>query len=302
MTKPRFLVVGNPIEHSRSPEIHTHFAAQFGIDMSYERALVPVDAFRDFVTRFAQTGGRGLNVTLPFKFDAHDFVTELDPLAASAQAVNTIALDSSSNSRGFNTDGGGLLRDLKDRHGQQVEGATVVMLGAGGAAQGVMGALLAERPALLLVANRTLGRAQDLVRAVQKRDQGQQLEVGETTVVKACALQALSGDPAELGLTDTLRPDLIINATSFGHVAQAKDEGLLISRVLGLSADWVGDAFCYDMTYGQGAVFHRWAEQLKQGAGADGLGMLVEQAALSFNIWHGVMPQTNELLVQMRNG
>ena len=301
MSEPRYLVVGNPIAHSRSPEIHAHFAAQFSISMSYERALVAVDGFADFVTQFAQAGGRGLNVTLPFKRDAHDFVDNLDPLARDAQAVNTIALDAEQGSRGFNTDGGGLIRDLKIRHHQEIAGASVVMFGAGGAAQGVLAALIAERPAAIWIANRTVEKAAALVQRARTN--------ASVTSLYACSLGARAGatgvrdkanEPVFVG---DARPDLVINATSFGHHAQEsrQDEAERVERELGVSAQWLDGAFCYDMTYGSGALFHRWAQRANPGASVDGLGMLVEQAALSFNIWHGVQPQTDELLAKMRD-
>ena len=276
-----FLVVSNPIAHSRSPEIHAAFAGETGVDMRYDKALVERNDFERFADEFAARGGRGMNVTLPFKVDAYRYVSQADPIAAGAQAVNTIAFDTDGTSRGSNTDGGGLMRDLKGRHGQDLAGRTVLLLGAGGAAQGVVEPLLADGPARLVVANRTLAKAEALIQHVGVRDLHGHAGRCE---LSACDLNAVAAAPG-------WRADLIVNATSFGHEQD---------QALPLDADWVGDAFCYDMTYGAGAVFYRWAADLRQGGCADGLGMLVEQAALSFEIWHGVLASTDPVYAQLR--
>ena len=248
--------------------------------MNYDRALIEPGGFAAFADDFAARGGRGMNVTLPFKADAFAYVARTDPLAAGAQAVNTIAFGPDGAS-GYNTDGRGLLRDLKDRHELRLAGSTIVLLGAGGAAHGVVEPLLAEGPARLVVANRTLAKAEALCAHALARDLDGH--------ARACELEA-SG-LAELAAEPAWRADLIVNATSFGH-DDAED--------LPLDANWVGDAFCYDMTYGAGARFHRWALALQQGRCADGLGMLVEQAALSFEIWHGKAPATDAVYAMLR--
>ncbi len=266
----RFLVVGNPIAHSRSPDIHRAFAAQFDLTIDYDKALVPMGEFAAFVSGFAAAGGRGLNVTVPFKGEAFELVDSASELAAAAAAVNTIKVEEDGRLSGFNTDGIGLVNDLS-RLGFALEGARVLLLGAGGAARGVALPLLRAGIAELVVANRTLDRAQALVAAHR--------DLAPSISMAAVDFASVS-QPA----------DIVINATSTG----------LQERQLPLPPTAVAGARCYDMSYGQAAGFARWAGQHGAAATADGLGMLVEQAAESFHIWLGRRPATAPVLTMLR--
>ena len=267
----RYLVVGNPIDHSRSPDIHRAFAAQFDDDMQYDKALVEPGDFDHFVDAFARAGGCGLNVTLPFKTDAFKYVDECDALASAAAAVNTIVLSNGEPSRGFNTDGVGLVADLTRRHGQDLQGKNILMLGAGGAAQGVIEPLLEAGAQQLVIANRTIAKAEALV--------AQRLALNS-----AAALSAVGFDGIQTA------PDIVINATSSGLSGGAE----LIDPV------WVAGAFCYDMSYGAAASFCAWAGQHGARQSVDGLGMLVEQAAQSYFLWRGRRPSTTPVLAMLR--
>lgn len=265
-----YLVVGNPIEHSLSPQIHAAFAVQTGQDVQYEKALVPVDGFAAFVDRFVAAGGKGLNVTLPFKLDAFAYVSERDALAQTAQAVNTIKVDGE-RVCGFNTDGVGLCRDLTQRLRLQLDGARILLLGAGGAARGIMQPLLQAGPRRITIANRTTAKAQAL----------------------AAAFAPLAGE-AEItavgldGVTDTA--DIILNSTSAG----------LSGGTVELPKGTYEGAFCYDLAYGPAAVFGAGSMAHGAAGASDGLGMLVEQAAESFSIWRGVRPQTRLVYAALR--
>ena len=262
-------VVGNPIAHSRSPEIHRAFARQRGIDVEYQAVRYEAGEFVSRTDAFRAAGGHGMNITVPFKGEAHLYAAALSDAAEKAGAVNTLSFTDGGN-LGDNTDGVGLVRDLKERHELPLKGANILILGAGGATRGVIEPLLGEDPASLTVANRTVAKTaelSDLWPAVQ----GQ-------------ALAEYSASPHDQTL-----PDLIINATSAG----LHGGGPL------LNPDWLSQAFCYDMTYGAGAEFAHWSNS--QGAAvADGLGMLVEQAAESFFIWSGERVQTQPVYEQLR--
>lgn len=266
----RYLVVGNPIGHSRSPEIHGAFAAQFGDEIQYDKAEVALDGFEAFVDAFARGGGCGMNVTVPFKNAAFEYVTQCDARASAARAVNTIKFEADGKSLGFNTDGAGLLNDLR-RHGVEIAGTTVLMLGAGGAAQGVLEPLLEAGPERLVIANRTLSRAAELAsRHAQDHPY--------------TSISAVGFDQIAPGA------DLVINATSIGLSADESP----------LSAAAVNNTFCYDMSYGAAAKFCRWALEHGAKTSVDGLGMLVEQAAESYFLWRGKRPQTQPVLDMLR--
>lgn len=269
---PRFAVIGNPIAHSRSPDIHARFGAQTGIALDYTRLLAPLDGFADTVSTFFAEGGQGLNVTVPFKLDAFELArTHLTERARAAGAVNTLwQVDGALH--GCNTDGVGLVRDLT-RLGARLDGAHVLLVGAGGAARGALDALRRAGAAKVRVVNRTLVRAVELVSEVAATDE--RIEAG--------------------GLSDAHRDggwNIVINATASGLQDAAPD------LPGGLYAD---DAIAYDMVYG--ATPTAFMEQARaDGAArqADGLGMLVEQAAESFDLWHGVMPDTPPVLAALR--
>lgn len=267
----RYAVIGNPIGHSLSPFIHARFATQTGEDMRYEALLAPRDGFRAAVDTFIAEGGRGMNVTLPFKGEARELADKLSERARRAQAVNTLTFEAG-RIRGDNTDGIGLLRDLHENHEFPLAGKTVLILGAGGAVRGVLGPLLDATPHSILLANRTLSRAEALTRSFAC--------AGTLT---ACTLDGIPARPV----------DVIINAISAG----------LEGETFTPPATTIGPGTCcYDMLYARGRTtpFVRWARGHGAARVADGLGMLVEQAAESFLIWRGVRPDTAPVLEVLR--
>ena len=269
----RYAVIGNPIAHSKSPRIHAAFAAQTGQPVHYEALLAPLDGFIQTVTDFRAAGGRGLNVTVPFKLEAHALADELSPRAEAAGAVNTLRFEDGG-VFGDNTDGAGLVRDLQHNLGCPLAGARVLLLGAGGAARGVVQPLLATAPASLTIANRTVSRADELAHRFGT-------ETG-APAVDACGFTALAGRQF----------DVVINATAASLADQAPDlpSGL-----------YANDALAYDMMYGRGDTPFLTAARLDGAAHfADGLGMLVEQAAESFLLWRGVRPATAPVLAMLR--
>lgn len=264
----RYVVIGNPIAHSKSPDIHARFAAQTGQNMSYDRLLVPLDGFAQAVRNFIGQGGKGANVTVPFKLEAHALATSLTARAHAAGAVNTLKFDGGA-IIGDNTDGVGMVADIVRNAGVAITGKKVLLLGAGGAARGVILPVLNERPIELVIANRTVAKATDLVS-----------QFAQHGPVKASAFDALRSPF-----------DIIINATS---ASLAEDVPPVSPAVFG------NGAFAYDMMYGKApTVFMRFAA----GHGAtvrDGLGMLVEQAAESFFLWRGVRPDTVPVYAELR--
>ncbi|CAM3347420.1 shikimate dehydrogenase [Halomonas lysinitropha] len=264
----RYCVFGHPVGHSKSPAIHAAFADQAGDDIEYVAIEAPLDDFAGAWRRFVAEGGRGANVTVPFKEDAFHLCDTLSERARRAGAVNTLVLGSNGLTYGDTTDGVGLVRDLK-RHGVELTGARILVLGAGGAVRGVLEPLLAEEPAGLRVANRTAAKAEAL--AADFRDLGEIVGGGFDAVEGAY--------------------DLVINGTS---ASLAGDLPPLPDNLL------APDASAYDMMYGaEPTVFLRWAAE--RGAHiVDGLGMLVEQAAESFFQWRGRHPDTAPVLEKLR--
>ncbi len=274
----RYVVVGNPVSHSRSPAIHAAFAKQTGEAVQYDRLEAPLDAFADTVRRFFAEGGHGLNVTVPFKLEAYDLADRLTPRAEAAGAVNTMWIEDGL-IHGDNTDGVGLVRDIQDNLDTLVEGRRVLLIGAGGAAMGAMLPLIECRPSRIVVANRTASRAGDMVENfVESADQyGVELWAGGLD-----ALDALSEDEA---------CDIVINASS------ASLQGELPPVPALLLAQGV---LAYDMMYGANpTVFLAYAAQCGART-SDGLGMLVEQAAEAFYNWRGVRPKTAPVLAELR--
>lgn len=268
----RYAVVGNPIAHSKSPQIHAAFARETGQDLVYDRLLAPLDGFRATVDGFRAEGGRGLNVTLPFKLEAFEYATERTPRAQAAGAVNTLVLDGG-RVLGDNTDGEGLTRDLEHNLGVTLAGARILLLGAGGAAQGVILPLLARRPEAIVLANRTVEKAARL--AQQFAEQGP---------VTASSFADLAGQ----------RFDAVVNATSASvdNAAPALPSGL-----------YAPGALAYEMMYGKGeTAFLIQAREDGAARCADGLGMLVEQAAEAFFVWRGIRPATTAVLQRLRRG
>jgi len=270
----RYAVVGNPVAHSKSPYIHAQFALQTGERVEYDRLLAPLDGFVEHVQAFHAAGGRGLNVTVPFKLEAHALAHKLSPRAAAAGAVNTLRFDADG-IFGDNTDGFGLVRDIEVNLGVSLEGARVLLLGAGGAARGVVLPMLERRPREITIVNRTAPKAHALI----EQFAGAAGEFG-------CLLNG--GGP---GAFDPNPYDVIVNATA-GSLDAALPE--CDERAFGTGT------LAYDMMYGaQPTVFMRHAQALGARA-ADGLGMLVEQAAESFFVWRGVRPEGAPVLAALR--
>ena len=269
----RYAVIGHPIAHSKSPQIHAAFARQTAQDISYEAILAPLDGFVATVQAFRAAGGRGMNVTVPFKLEAFALADRHTPRARAAGAVNTLAFGADG-ILGDNTDGAGLVRDLTVNLGCALQGRRVLLLGAGGAARGAILPLLGERPAVLAIANRTMAKAEELVRAFAA-------DAGETRL-SASSFAALAGQSF----------DFIINATA----ASLDDDVPPLPP--GLYAD---GALAYDMMYGRGdTAFMATARTDGATRVADGLGMLVEQAAESFTLWRGIRPDSRAVLAELR--
>ena len=267
----RYAVMGNPIAHSKSPLIHSLFAQQTGQAVVYDAILVELGQFNEAVAAFREEGGKGLNVTVPFKRDAWRLVDERSPCATLAGAVNTILCRDDGSLYGDNTDGIGMVRDIRENLNVAIAGKRVLLLGAGGAVRGVLGPILEEKPAEVMIANRTPERAQELADAFE--------EAGR---VEGCSFNDLDG----------VRFDIVINGTSASLKGEVPPlpEGILRPG-----------AFCYDMMYGaEPTAFMRWAEEEGCERIADGLGMLVEQAAESFKLWRGVRPDTAPVIKAVR--
>jgi shikimate dehydrogenase len=261
-------VFGNPVEHSRSPEIHQMFAQSTGMTLSYHRVRVPDGQFNKTADEFMKSG-YGFNVTVPCKRDAWQWVDSTSERADLAQAVNTVSRDEDGAIVGDTTDGRGLTRDIMRNLGWQIERARVLLVGAGGAASGVIADLMSESPAVLHIHNRTAEKATEL--AARFDD----------------SVMAVSNETIESGY------DLIINGTSAGL---AGDDVSLPDHIIG------SHSRCYDMIYSNDVTrFNAWSLARGAGAVSDGLGMLAEQAAFAFDIWFGVMPETREVIESMRN-
>ncbi len=273
----RYAVFGNPIAHSKSPLIHTAFSEQTQQDIAYDRQLVEADHFSETAKQFFAHGGCGLNITVPFKLEAFELADVLSERAEAAGAVNTLKKMPDGKIFGDNTDGAGLLRDITHNLGWTIRNKRVLLLGAGGAVRGVIAPLLAEHPSRIVIANRTLAKAEELVK---------DFSAGKSALEAKC-LRASS-------LHIHARPfDIIINGTSASLHGGMPDLDPAILNP---------NACCYDMMYGtQLTPFLQWAQH--HGAQvADGLGMLVEQAAESFFLWRGVRPETKAVMAQLREG
>ncbi len=268
----QYAVMGNPIAHSQSPRIHAVFAAQTGQHLDYRALLVEPGDFAAAAKAFRASGGKGLNITAPFKQDAWVFADVLSARAERAGAVNTLIFGPAG-VRGDNTDGPGLVRDLKMNHGFSLAGKRLLLLGAGGAARGVLQPLLLEKPAQLVIANRTANKALELI-----------LRFSDLGLVSGCGFAELAGRSF----------DLIINATAAGlsDAIPPLPEGVLAA-----------DGWCYDLMYGrEPTAFVRWGREQGAAQALDGLGMLVEQAAESFYLWRGVWPETQPVIEALRSG
>jgi len=269
----RYAVIGNPIAHSKSPLIHAEFARQTHQNMRYEAILGPEHGFADTVRAFAASEGRGMNVNVPFKLEACDLADHLSERAEAAGAVNTLSFRVDG-IHGDNTDGAGLIRDLQVNLNCPLAAKRVLLLGAGGAARGVMLPLLAAGPSRVTIANRTAARAEELAERFRP--------LCQDTELHGCGFDTLAAEPF----------DVIINATSAS----------LSSEVPPIpAAAYAGCELAYDMMYGaEPTAFMHAARAAGARRVADGLGMLVEQAAESFFIWRGVRPDSHPVLAQLR--
>ena len=266
----RYCVLGNPVAHSRSPAIHAQFAVQCGQDLVYEALLAPLDGFAETVRGFVAAGGKGANVTVPFKEEAFRLCTRRSARAERAGAVNTLAF-AADEIHGDNTDGAGLVRDIEVNLGFALAGKRILLLGAGGAARGAIAPLLACNPASLSIANRSVDKAEAL--AAQFSD-----------------LAAV--DAENYAKTENGRFDVVINATS----ASLSGEALPLPPGV-----FAPGSLAYDMMYGKGETpFLALARAQGAARLADGLGMLVEQAAEAFLVWRGVRPDSKPVLAALR--
>jgi shikimate dehydrogenase len=266
-------VIGHPIGHSWSPFIHGLFARQTGHTITYRLFDVPPEHFRMHVLEFFGRGGRGLNVTVPHKIAAAELANELTPRAERALAVNTLVMQADNNLLGDNTDGAGLIRDLQENLGVTIADRRILLIGAGGAARGVLASLLELEPATLTIANRTPERARKLA--------AEYADLGPVTGQSFGEVKAPSFD-------------LVINATSASLSGEVPD----------ITASVIGpETVCYDMAYGRTpTAFVRWALERGCARAVQGWGMLVEQAAESFQLWRGVRPETRSVLQVVERG
>jgi len=267
-----YAVMGNPVAHSKSPLIHAAFAKQTRQDLEYAALLVEPGTFARRVDAFFNAGGKGLNVTVPFKQEAWELADLRSPQAELAGAVNTLLRDEAGRLQGHNTDGIGLVRDVLQNHRGQLRDASILILGAGGATRGIVQPLLQEQPASICIANRTESKAAEL--ATLFKDHGN---------VSACGFAALQGRSF----------DWVFNATAASLQGELPPlpAGVLHAR-----------SWCYDLMYGnEPTLFCRWATEHGAHRALDGLGMLVEQAAEAFWLWRGLRPDTAPVLTLLRS-
>ncbi len=265
--------MGNPVAHSLSPKIHSLFAAQTGESIHYQSILVGLDDFSPALLRFRDRGGKGLNITVPFKLEACATCDHLSDRASRAAAVNTIWFDAQGKVHGDNTDGVGLVTDITENQGIPIRGRQVLVLGAGGAVQGILGPILEQAPGRLVIANRTVARA----RALREKFTGAEQ-------LSACGFVELRGESF----------DIVINGTAASLDAEVPD----------IPEDiFSPGALSYDLMYSSSATaFQAWSREHGAAACLDGLGMLVEQAAEAFYLWRDVMPQTAAVIKELRGG
>lgn len=264
--------MGNPVHHSLSPRIHSLFAGQTGQELYYQAILVKPGQFQTAMQQFRDSGGKGLNVTVPYKPDACAAAEELTERARLAGAVNTMWFADNGRVHGDNTDGVGLLTDLTVNHGIALQDSRILLLGAGGAVQGIIGPLLDAQPRNIVIANRTVSKAEKLVH-----------DFDQPAVLSACAFDELEGG----------RFNLVINATSASLNAD-------VPPVPGNV--FAADAVSYDLMYSTSVTaFQEWSREQGVAVCLDGLGMLVEQAAEAFAIWRGVRPETAQVINTLRS-
>jgi shikimate dehydrogenase len=272
----QYAVFGNPIVQSKSPDIHLAFAKQTVQAMEYSRQLVAESGFKAAADKFFQSGGKGLNITAPFKQDAYIYGSRTTARARRAGAVNTLAVQDDGTILGDTTDGVGLIKDMVDNLGWKIRAKRVLILGAGGAVRGVLEPLLAEQPQHVVIANRSVDKALQLAKGF-----------AEMGYLLGCGLDVLDGQEF----------DVIINGTS------ASLQGGMPPLPSSIVAPSAGESptVCYDMAYGPApSPFMGWARQ-RDALTADGLGMLVEQAAESFALWRGIRPETRAVIDALRH-
>lgn len=274
MPKPidRYAVFGNPIAHSKSPQIHKLFAEQTGQSLEYVAELIEIGDFEHAVDNFVKNNGKGINVTVPFKQDAWKLASEHSARAERAGAVNTLVLNNDARHFGDNTDGVGLVNDLIENNRITINNKKLLILGAGGAVRGVLQPLLQQSPTQLVIANRTRSKAVQLSE-----------DFADLGNITGCGFDELIDK----------KFDVVINATSAslqGELPPLPDDCL------------ANNACCYDMMYAaEATVFMQWAQQHGASVILDGLGMLVEQAAESFKLWRGVRPETAQVISLLRS-
>ncbi len=268
----KYAVIGNPIEHSKSPQIHSAFAKQEHVAIDYQRLLAEQHSFKQTVNAFFASDGKGLNVTVPFKVDAFEQCKHLNQYAKAAQAVNTLSINQHGEWIGANTDGIGLLRDLTHNLQIDIKDKNILVLGAGGATRGILLPLLEQCPKKILIANRTVEKALQLANSFN-----------ETGTIRGCGYDDV----------DDHAFDIIINATSAS----------LANTLPPLSSHIVKQtSICYDLAYSdEPTAFIRWARQQGIQQAHDGIGMLIEQAAESYYIWRGFKPKTKDIFALLRN-
>ena len=264
----KYAVIGNPVHHSISPMIHAQFSQEFGLEISYEKILSPIDGFHETVKKFIDSDGQGFNITLPFKIQAHTLSKNLSPNARAAGAVNAIKIENNS-LIGENTDGNGLVNDFSNNLKQSLKGKEILIIGAGGATQGILKPILDCDPEKILLANRTKEKSLKLASKFSQYG-------------KVCGfgLDQIKAKPV----------DIVINATS------ASIDGNIPNIPKGV----IEGTLCYDLMYGRETPFMKWANENSARKVSDGLGMLVEQAALSFSFWLGKNPQTKPVIELIR--
>ncbi|MFK8067947.1 MAG: shikimate dehydrogenase [Gammaproteobacteria bacterium] len=272
-----YAVIGNPISHSRSPQIHQLFAEQTDQNLIYQAIESPLDQFTNMIRQFRDAGGLGLNVTVPFKQQAWELATHRGEIAERAGAVNTLLFKNNLDQleiHGHNTDGLGLVRDIIHNYGQTIADKRILILGAGGAVRGVLEPLLKEKPGSCVIANRTLSKAVELVDLFS--------DLTESESLRASEYSHLGGS----------KFDLIINGTS------ASLDGKLPPLKNSLLHN---GAMCYDMMYSKKpTAFVSWGLEQNAALSVDGLGMLIEQAAESFYMWRGIRPETKSVISLFR--
>ena len=264
----KYAVIGNPIHHSLSPTIHAQFAKQIGLSMSYEKILAPLDGFTIAAKNFVSSGALGFNITVPFKIEAYDLVDEYTLNAKTAGAVNTIKVENGT-LYGENTDGIGLVNDLCNNLQQSIKGKDILNTGCWWCDSGHLTAFARCQPERILVANRT--KAKSLKLASKYSEYGKVCGFG---------LDQIKAKPV----------DIIINATSAS----------LMEKMPEIPSGVAAGALCYDLMYGRQTPFMQWARENSALEVTDGLGMLVEQAASAFAFWHGMTPETKEVIKSLR--